>query len=327
MSTPTAAKPPAKTSTASTPAATNKAGTGKTSPIASTGRENTLMRGQEPANNNSMGDTHEQRSGIKPTVPQTAQAEAAASVENLNTVRHDIDPKVGGAAPERGKKTEAAIDTAGVATAASKTGVESHSTAAPQPAKSLDQSERIALVRQVADQIGGSSLKAGNNQVTVRLHPDDWGSVNVRISVTPASQAGGSAQVTAHLVAESPSVKAALDSNMNELRKALAGAGLHLQDAVVSVQAASSAAQSGSTGSGNGNGSHHNPGSWEGGAQTTGGSQQGQGGFTGFTGGGQGSNGQSRPGYPASTVDAVDTAPIPSTPAPSKVNGRLDTRA
>ena len=303
------------------------AGHAKTSTAISAKGENTLKGGPVPANNNSTGVTPEQRSGVKPTVGQSAEADAPASVDTVKTTQPDMDPNAGGVAQERGKKTEATTDAA-ASPETTKTGVESPSVQASQPAKSLSQEERVALVRQIADQVSGSSLKTGHNQVTVRLHPDDWGSVNVRISVTPASQAGGSAQVTAHLVAESPSVKAALDSNMNELRKALAGAGMHLQDAVVSIQAASSAAQSGSTGSGAGNGQHHHSGSWDGGSQTmsnTGG-QQSQGGFASFTGGGQGREGQSRPGYQTASVDAVD-APVPSTPTPAKVSGRLDTRA
>ena len=278
-----------------------------------------------PANNNSTGESQPQ-AATKPGTGQIAQAEAPASTDTVKIAHTEIDPAAGGVAQERGKKTDASFDTA-IVSQTDKAGVASHSTVqTAEPAKSLDQAERVALVKQVADQLGGSSLKAGSNQVTVRLNPENWGKVEVQLSVTPASQPGGTAQVTAHLTAESSAVKAALDSNLSDLRKALESAGLNLRDAVVSVQAASSAASSGSAGNGNGAGSHHNPGSWDAGGSQTAGSQQGQGGFASFTGGGQGGGNQSRSSYRTSTVDAVETpAPIPA--ASVKVNGRLDTRA
>jgi hypothetical protein len=130
--------------------------------------------------------------------------------------------------------------------------------------------------------------------------------------------------VTAHLVAESASVKAALESHMGDLRKALEGSGLHLQDAVVSVQAASASAQSGSAGTGAGPGSHNHAGQWDAGSRTADGGQPGAGGSASFTGSGGEGRGNSRPQY-QSAVDPIETQIPPI--AAAVTNGRLDTRA
>ena len=75
--------------------------------------------------------------------------------------------------------------------------------------------------------------------MTLQLHPKDWGQLNVRVTMTPTTGADGkvSTQVIAHVIAEHPAVKAALETGQTELRHALREAGLHLDRLTVTVQA------------------------------------------------------------------------------------------
>ena len=53
--------------------------------------------------------------------------------------------------------------------------------------------------------------------MTLQLHPKDWGQLNVRVTMTPTTGADGkvSTQVIAHVVAEHPAVKAALETGQS----------------------------------------------------------------------------------------------------------------
>lgn len=128
-------------------------------------------------------------------------------------------------------------------------------------AKPLTPADRAEIVHQVTDGIGAMRppAKSGaTEQMTLQLHPHDWGQLQISVTVTPgvpasASQIATVQTVTAHIVAQTPQVKAALENGSAELRLALRASGLHLDRMTVTVQSAGVGAQTG-TASG---GSHH----------------------------------------------------------------------
>ena len=75
-----------------------------------------------------------------------------------------------------------------------------------------------------------------SEQMSMQLHPKDWGSLQVSVSVVPSQNAGAAKMVTAHIVAETPQVKAALQSGTGALHQALRASGLHLEHLTVSVK-------------------------------------------------------------------------------------------
>ena len=87
--------------------------------------------------------------------------------------------------------------------------------------------------------------------MTLQLHPKDWGQLNVRVTMTPTTGADGkvSTQVIAHVIAEHPAVKAALETGQTELRHALREAGLHLDRLTVTVQAPAAGSETSAGGS------------------------------------------------------------------------------
>ena len=76
--------------------------------------------------------------------------------------------------------------------------------------------------------------------MTLQLHPKDWGQLQISVKVVPGihPDAAQAQTVTAHIVAETPQVKAALENGSSDLRHALREAGLHLDRLTVTVQAA-----------------------------------------------------------------------------------------
>ena len=109
--------------------------------------------------------------------------------------------------------------------------------APPMPA--ADQSQ---MLRQVAHGMETMVVRTGGNgqqQVMLQLHPQDWGQLHVSVTTTPTTGADGtvSTQVVAHVVAEHPAVKAALEGGRTELNHALREAGLKLDRLTVTVQA------------------------------------------------------------------------------------------
>ena len=127
--------------------------------------------------------------------------------------------------------------------------------------KPLSAADHAALVHQVADGVGAMPLPAkpgGVQQMSLQLHPKDWGSLQVSVSVTPGQEPGAAKVVTAHFVAETPQVKAALQSQTGALHQALRASGLSLEHLTVSVKPASEtvrpAAQSVSSGFSGGQG-------------------------------------------------------------------------
>ena len=121
--------------------------------------------------------------------------------------------------------------------------------------KPLSSADHAALIHQVADGVEAMPLPTkpgGVQQMSLQLHPKDWGTLQVSVSVTPGQEPGAAKTVTAHLVAETPQVKAALQSQTGALHQALRASGLKLEHLTVSVKPVSEtmkpAAQSASSG-------------------------------------------------------------------------------
>ena len=136
--------------------------------------------------------------------------------------------------------------------------------------KVLTHTEKLAIVQQLADGAGGMrlSVKPGAAQeMTVQLHPKDWGSLHVTVQIAPGTDvqvvdpAHGDAPkdaaprtVTAHIVAETPQVKAALESHTGDLHQKLREAGLHLDSVTVTVRVPDAGKLSGTTPQGSSHG-------------------------------------------------------------------------
>ena len=125
----------------------------------------------------------------------------------------------------------------------------------------LSAADQIKIVHQVADGVGAMLLPVrpdGVQQMSLQLHPKDWGSLQVSVSVTAGPQVGSAKTVTAHIVAETPQVKAALQSQTGVLHQALRASGLNLEHLTVSVKPAAEtvkpASQSASAGFSGGQG-------------------------------------------------------------------------
>lgn len=197
-------------------------------------------------------------------------------------------------------------------------------------AKPLSAGERAEVVRQAAEAVTKMPLPAkpgGPEQMSVQLHPKDWGSLQVSVSVAPSQNAGAAKTVTAHIVAETPQVKAALQSGTGALHQALRASGLHLEHLTVSVKAPEvkaidikPAAQSASAGQSSGQSQSDTSG------QSYGQPGAGPGGF------GMGGSQNSREGQPPPAPLASAPEPeaeddfFPATPL-RPAPGRIDTRA
>lgn len=101
----------------------------------------------------------------------------------------------------------------------------------------LTPAERASALHQVADAVSAMPLPAagGHGQMTLQLHPQDWGSLHLSVAMTPAADGSGT-QIVAHVVAENGAVRDALELHGHELRQALQDAGLHLERLTVTVQ-------------------------------------------------------------------------------------------
>ncbi len=204
-------------------------------------------------------------------------------------------------------------------------------------APAMPPADRTQMLRQVSEGLQTMAARAsgsGQRQVTVQLHPKDWGRVNVSVTMTPTRQADGktTTHVTAHIVADLPAVKAALGTHQAELRHSLKEAGLSLDKLTVTVRPAEGGSQAG-LGEGRresrgGDGSPFSPASGttaQGGASGGGGSPSP---FAAFTQGGwngQGGQHQAPPINAPAGQPADDTEPGGG-PA-SILTGRVDTRA
>ena len=270
---------------------------------------------------------------------------AAASADN-NT---RIAPVLAQAAPAKmlppeltlqvvGKRSErnAAPDTDTHAAVISATPLPTAGETAKADAKPLTLADQAEIVKQVADGVGAMRLstKSGNSeQMTLQLHPHDWGQLQVSVKITPGVQANTAQTVTAHIVAQTPQVKAALESNSGDLRVALRASGLHLDRITVTVQSAGANAQAGTASSGG----HHE---MSGGAfgqnasdQKTGTANspsQGPASFSAFTGSHGGRQGsQTPPAYasPYQTVEPEGEDGFAAEAPRRLLLGQVDTRA
>ena len=114
--------------------------------------------------------------------------------------------------------------------------------------KPLSAADRAEVIRQAADGVGAMPLPAKPGtpeQMTLQLHPKEWGQLQVSVTITPGSHPNAVQAVTAHIVAQNPQVKAALEGQSGDLRQALREAGLHLDRISVTVQSMEASAQIG----------------------------------------------------------------------------------
>lgn len=207
-------------------------------------------------------------------------------------------------------------------------------------AVTLDTAQAGDVTRQIAENVSAIKpqvLAAGQGQMTVQLHPKEWGDLRVTISLAPSQSIDGVKQTTvaAHIVASSPAVKGALDDHASDLNQALRDIGLHLDRLTVAVQAAGSASQSGAAASDGQNASSQNnqgqspapqPQGWNSGAAFGGGNMAS---FAAFSqgNGGNASHSQADPGnrYISPESNDVDSSPVTSRLASSQ--GGFDRRA
>ncbi len=206
--------------------------------------------------------------------------------------------------------------------------------------KPLTAGERAEVIRQAADGVGAAVLPAkpgAVQQMSVQLHPKDWGSLQVSVTVAPGQEAGTAKTVTAHIIAETPQVKAALQSQTGALHQALRASGLHLEHLTVSVKTSDAkapevkpAAQSASAGFSSGQG-QPNKSEQSYGQPSAGANGFGTNGFgtNGFGTGGSQNNHQGQP--PAAFMPAMADAETDDTPAAvlplRPAAGRIDTHA
>ncbi len=195
--------------------------------------------------------------------------------------------------------------------------------------KPLSAADRTEIVRQTADRVGAMRLPepGAAQQMSVQLHPKDWGRLQVSVTLTPSRDAGATRTVTAHIVAETPQVKAALQSGTNALHQALRASGLHLEHLTVSVKMpeVKPAAQSASADLSSGQGQSEKPGQPDGGFGQPNSSTSGFG-TNGFGMGGSQNGRQSQPPVPMPAEPDADETPAASMPLRLSP-GRIDTRA
>jgi flagellar hook-length control protein FliK len=110
-------------------------------------------------------------------------------------------------------------------------------------------SERASVVTQLAGHVSAlssdSTVNGTTQQMTVKIHPEQWGEVKIAVTVQapqdlPRSASQALPSVTATITAASEDVRAALNAQHDSLRDALGSAGLHLEklDIVVGPQTA-----------------------------------------------------------------------------------------
>ena len=189
----------------------------------------------------------------------------------------------------------------------------------------LSHAERAQIVKQTAEAVGAIRPPARPEtpqQMTIQLHPKDWGKLQVSVTLAPSVQreaAPGQKAVTAHVIAETPQIKAALESQSGALRHALQSSGMHLDRLTVSVQSASHAEPTAA--SSGGSQPQTNLGSGSNGNGQPGGSA-----FASFAGNSPGGRQEQSPSYPAAASAELDDIAEPLT-LRSIGRGQIDTRA
>jgi len=195
---------------------------------------------------------------------------------------------------------------------------------AAKPAAAIDQGE---VVRQVASAMKDVSMPAAGDtqQITVQLHPQEWGQLQVTVTTAPSSTAANAPlSVTAHVIADNPAAKAALENRTVDLRDALKESGYKLDQITVSVQSASGAQAGGQfprEGSGGSpeqySGQTNHQGTPSGESQTTGFGGQGSSGQSFAASAGEWTDrrfggGQADPTAPAGTLDDDSEGVVPA---------------
>ena len=253
--------------------------------------------------------------------------------EPENAAKADVPAAAPQPMPEKHAKAEPPLNAGGGANSAPASQAAAPADAAKAEMKLLSAGDRAEIVRQVAGRLGAMPLPAKTGaaeQISVQLHPKDWGSLQVSVTLASGQNDGAAKTITAHIVAETPQVKAALQSQTGALHQALRASGLHLEHLTVSVKApeikapeAKTAAPSAPAGSASGQSQPDKSGPSYG--QPNAGTS---GGTNGFGAGGSQNNRQGQPApalLPAAPDQETDEETIypPLRPA----SGRIDTRA
>ena len=196
----------------------------------------------------------------------------------------------------------------------------------------LSHAERGQIVKQAAEGLGAMRLPtrpAVPEQMTIQLHPKNWGKLQVSVTFVPSSpqeSVPGQKAVTAHMVAETPQIKAALESQVSDLHHALQASGMHLEGLTVSVQSPAHT-ESAHTGpapvaaGGSQTQTNLGDGGRSGNGQPSGST------FASFGGNAQSGRQEQSPGYPTAvgfTEPEADADPLTLRQA---IRGQIDTRA
>jgi flagellar hook-length control protein FliK len=186
----------------------------------------------QPGNN--AGITGQAAVGVK-THEASRDDYAAGDAISGKNVSHDAASSAGGA---------------GTANAVPTMTVGSANTAAVPTQVSLTPADQAQAARQVQDGVQTWAAQAGVSgptQVTVHLHPQEWGQVTVSVTMTPVTGLDGktSTQIAAHVVADQSDVKTALETHQADLRQSLKDAGISLDRLTITVRPEAAAAQSG----------------------------------------------------------------------------------
>lgn len=308
-----------------------------------------LQNEPQPANNTGMPTPKANAATVKTTgaVHATLAASVADTVGKASTGSASVSET-----PRQDKDAEkltaqAAVDETVLAENAAALTMSAPTSSGPQSASaSLTPADRASVMQQISDgaqQMTQQPVANGVREINLQLHPHDWGQIKLSVRMTPTVGEDGAVgtSVIAHIVADNPTVKAALETHTAELRQTLQEAGMKLDQLSVTVQAPDAAAQSG-TASQEQRPFSQDGGAWTGsgastpGAGTFGADQTGSG--AGFSGGfssgfSEGSGGQThRQPSPSPTAAWTEDAGTPET-TPSANNsarlpmGRWDSRA
>ena len=207
-----------------------------TKPVLPTGKLG-LQNLAEPANN-----TGKAQANLALTVAKTKASLAAAVLQNSSPQPREASLTVEDlfaaqdAPPPKGKNGPALM---GLLTSLPAPVIDTSVSNASQPIAPLAPADRAALLQQATDAVQTVRVQVGANgqgQMTVQLHPHDWGKLQVSVTMTPTGGPDGGTSVTAHLVADSHAVRAALEDQTSDLRRALSDAGMKLEHLTVSVR-------------------------------------------------------------------------------------------
>lgn len=311
-----------------------------------------LQNTAQPANNTSIGKNNTSIGRHTPALPALGALETAGktnagqplavlpapALPDSRTMQDWAQMSIAQAEQAKDKANKGSEDSSGAALLpmAAPAG---EAKAAAAPAAPVAPADRAALMQQAGESVQAlhaQGLGHGRGQMTLQLHPQDWGKLQVSVSMTPDAKGTGGTLVTAHVVADSAAVKQALETGGADLRRTLREAGLHLERLTVTVRPAEAGSEAQSLGSGSGGNGRQQPQDTQ--SWTTPGSQgsnmgstaAGNGGNT--FGAGGGGNGTRNPEHRQTALAAIALGAEhdePDAPALtlSSAAGRLDTRA